>query len=129
VVSVFVTSSDATNGITHPSQDQQDTVRDIQAEISTLPALKLVSAGDHPTVTGVVMGRQTTQRFSAALGRAVQNRSIHVKLLYLDTVVQMTASAQDDGTNPANWQTVAKAFGKQLDDWIAANRDWLKAPR
>lgn len=120
-ISVFVVSSDAMNGVTHPRRDQQETVEALQKEIGDRSALRLVTATDKPLVTVVVMDRQTSSR-----PPSLTRRLLGVRLLYLDADANMTAFSDDDGSvGQVGWDRVTEKMAAQLESWITANREIL----
>lgn len=122
-VSVYVMSADAMNGVTHPRSDQQEIVDALREEIGKHAALRLVTAGDKPAVTVIVVSRRSSPR-----PPSLTRRSVAVRLLYLDADANMTAlSDQETDVGPSAWNKVTVKLAEQLDAWIAANRQILIA--
>jgi hypothetical protein len=120
-ISVFVVSSDAMNGVTHPRRDQQEIVEALQKDLGKRPTLRLVAAGDKPLVTVIVLDRQTSPKPPSGT-----RRLLGVRLRYLDADANMSAFSDDQASDQqAGWGGVTEKLTQQLESWIAANREIL----
>jgi len=122
-VRVFVTSSGALNGMTDPSKDNQDTVKDLRDSLKGRKGIALAESRDDAVIVLTVMGRETAQVTAALFGGAARDRMIRVKFVAGELETEMTASAQGGtlGSGGA-WGKAAGKIAKQVEEWVAANR-------
>jgi hypothetical protein len=126
-IPVFVTSIGAVNGMTDPSKDNLDTVRDLKGDLKDYKKeVRLVESAEDAVIVLTVIGRETAQVTAGFLGDPARDRIIRVKFEVGDMQTEMTASAQGGtlGSGGA-WGKAAGKIAKQVREWITANRGKL----
>jgi hypothetical protein len=119
-VPVFVTSVGAANGLTDPSKDNQDTVKNLRDSIKRHKAvLVLTDKRDEAMIVLVVMGREIHDP-----GTMVTTAAVHVKLQFKDMEAEMFSDSR------WRWSRAADGIVTQVEQWIIANRAKLtETPR
>lgn len=125
-VPVYVTSAGAQNGMTDPSKDNRDTVKDLREAIADRKSLTVAQDRDSAAIVLIVMGRETQGVTAGFLGNPARDRSIRVQFHYGDVQTEMSASAQG-GTlgSGGSWGKAAGKIAKQVDQWVAKNANAL----
>jgi hypothetical protein len=125
---IYVTSAGTQNGLTDPSKDNADTVKDLREAISDRKALALAESPEDALIVLTVLNRETAGLTGGFMGTAARDRTIRVKFTYQDFETELTASAQGGtlGSGGA-WGKAAKKIAKQVEAWVTQNRAKLSA--
>lgn len=128
-VSVYVTSAGAMNGLTDPSKDNQNTVKDLRNAVKDRKGLVLTETREKADIVLVVMNREKAQITAGMFGDAARDVMLRVKFIFRGSESEMTASAQG-GTlmSGGAWSRAAGKISKQVEDWVEANRAAIAAP-
>jgi hypothetical protein len=119
---VFITSAGAVNGLTDPSRDNADTVKDLRNSLKNSKLVTLVNSRDEAKIVLVVMNRETGEVTAGYFGDPARDRIIRVKFVHNQDETVMTASAQGGaGASGGAWGKAAGKIAKQVEQWVKAN--------
>jgi len=123
-VPVFVRSEQTVGGFTDPDKHRQDSVKDLQKKIKDSKTMVLVEAEKDAVMLVEVLGRET-KRETNLWGQ--QNKSyVGIRLTAGEYHSEMTGESSSKGVMSGYGDAAGKIV-KQLDAWVAANRDRLTA--
>lgn len=134
-VPIFVTSIGATDGMTDPNKENQDTMKDLRDSLKGRKGIVLTDRRDDATIVLVVQSREKAQMtvspMSGILGGGPSRDCIvRVKFLYNGTETEMSGSANGGALMSGGaWGKAAGKVAKQVEQWIDANREKLAAVR
>jgi hypothetical protein len=127
-IPVYVTSVGAVDGMTDPSKDNLDTVRDLKNSLSDhRREVRLVDKGDEASIVLTVQNRDTEGVTASAFGSG-RDRTIRVAFKAGGIDTMLTASAMGGTLSSGGaWKKAAGKVADQVRDWIRANHDKLPA--
>jgi hypothetical protein len=119
--SVYVTSAGAMNGMTDPSKDNQDSVKDLRGALKGKPHLALVDRADEAVIILTVQNRGRSQFTASGFGPG-RDVALAVTLKYKDAESVLSASALG-GTMVTGgaWKKAAGKIADQVGAWVTAN--------
>jgi hypothetical protein len=123
-VSVYVTSVGAVQGLTDPSKDNRDTVKDLRESLADYKKeLVLVDTPEAAQIILIVQSRQTSDVTAGFLGDPARDRTIRVtfKAGAIETGLQASAQGGTLGSGGA-WSKAAAKIAKQVREWVMTNR-------
>ena len=119
-VPVFVTSVGATGGLTDPSRDNQDSVRDLQKQLANRKMFRLAAVREDAVIVLVVLDRIRS-------GAGKRYHTVRVKLLFRGYEVELTGEGSGAmiGLSEGAWGRAAGKIATQVERWVIANRTKL----
>jgi len=125
-VSVYVTSAGAANGLTDPSKDNQDSVKDLKGALKGKKILALVERAEDADLVLTVQNRSRAAFTATAVGPG-RDVALAVTLKYKDTESMLSASALGGaGITGGAWKKAAGKIADQVEGWVKDNAAKLK---
>jgi hypothetical protein len=134
-IPIFVTSVGASDGLTDPNKENQDTMKDLRDSLKGRKGIVLTERREDAAIVLVVQGREkaqlTVSPLSGILGTGPSRDCIvRVKFLYKGTETEMSGSANGGALMSGGaWGKAAGKVAKQIEQWIDANREKLAEVR
>lgn len=118
-VPIFITSVGATNGLTDPSKDNQDSVKDAENALNGHKALTLAPSRDVAAIVLVIQNRGSGN--AIAVGpTSVAECTLRAKFVYQGTESELSGSI-GCGVLGGPWKKAAGRLIDQVDAWVKAN--------
>jgi len=122
-IAVFVKSGGSLGGLTDPSKDRQDSIKDLLKKLKDSDSLRLVDSESDALAVLIVLDRGT-KRTSMIGGMGAYDRMyLNVRLIAGDYSVEFTGESNN------GYSAAAGKVVKQLEAWVKDNRDRLLAPK
>ena len=110
-VAIFVTSAGAVNGLTDPSRDNLDSVKDVTRRLEKIKEVRLVKSPAEAKLVVTITGRER------------QGKAYIVRSVLKVGSMEFPLETQDT----QGFDYAAIAIGTQIRDWVRANRGTLNA--
>lgn len=126
-VPVYVTSIGAQGGLTDPSKDNRDTVKNLVDDIKDTRELVLVERPEDAAIILTVLGRQTEGMTAGAFGYPDRDRTVRVRFQAGELTTDLSASARGGAlASGGAWSKAAGKIVDQVKEWVKANRSALR---
>lgn len=128
-ISVYVTSVGASDGMTDPNKENQDTVKDLRDSLKGKKNVVPIDKRDEATIVLVVQSREKAQITASPMGAILgsgpsRDCTVRVKFIYKTTESELSGSAAGGTMSSGGaWSKAAGKVAKQVEQWIEANKD------
>jgi hypothetical protein len=124
-LAVFVTSVGAADGFTDPNKDNQDTMKDLRSSLKGRSGIVLTERREDALIVLVVQNREKAQLTAGVFG-AQRDCTVRVKFVYKSTETELSGSAAGGTLSSGGaWSKAAGKVAKQVEEWVAANKEKL----
>lgn len=129
-VPVYVTSVGAKSGMTDPSKDNRDTVKNLVDKIKGKHDLELVQRPEDAAIVLTVLGREVSPESSNIwTGAPARDKTVRVKFEAGELATELTATASNNslGMDAGRWTQAAGKIVDQVVVWVKENPSRLAA--
>lgn len=124
-IAVFIRGQSAATGFTDPSKARQDSVKDLIKKIRESKTMRLAESADDALVILEILDRGTGRTWRPFMG--LQNHStVVVRVTAGEYTADFNGESGDTGAF-TGYRKAATQIVKQMDEWIATNRDRILA--
>ncbi len=128
-VRIYLTSAGEMEGMTDPSKDNRDTVKDLRHSLTGKHGIAFAESRDDADVVLVVHDREKAQMTAGFFSNG-RDCTVRVTVIHNGHESEMSASAQGGSlASGGAWGKAAGKVAKQVEEWVTANSVALTASK